>query len=1048
MKRAILFCFLCALLNGSCVKDPELEAARLSEEEVWASLDFGHNDFESIQITTRSTLGQIAESRVSNLYVFLFDRDGNRVYGHFFDENNKRETRSEVTTANTNCWMVQNSMSADQQTRGTIRMKIPQLVGGTFYLVVNLDTDMFNLSPEMFSFIRTRAELEQVAAVLNQEITSRNGMFPMAGYAEQITITTDGISSNSEPVLIPLNRMDAKVNVRIRAAVGNESRVIDQGIETIQRIKGFTPESWQVVNLPKGSFLIEHPIAEQGGHDADTGFFNSPEVNFETQTSEDFSYDNSDGVPVTVNGGTVHGFSFYMYENRPAAKKSVQEYHLRDKRIKDETGAYDTSNGMWEYAPETATYLVIKGEVAMDVDVSTEAKQQTLNAAVVYYIHLGDIANDLSDFRVRRNSHYTYTITIKGVENIQVEVATNVENESGATGHVYIAKESIYTFDAHYGQRVFAFDQASITPDDVTWYVKTPFGREGMPEVVNGAEIPNGLDYKWVSFRINDTEPSGAYSHRNRTYHPDQVMDVIEFCDYIREQKRLFDAGRTNDFRLEEDPELKQQYPDKPEIYNRYRIYATVFVDEYYYDQDPISGEVRPTLWKEFVNQPNRTMHILCDTNFSADGDSSATGSVVTIRQHSIQSIYDTTNQSLLTAWGGEAIDETDGHLWFYNRTETHREENVYPYVNIHYGNDSHSNGLYNTARLWELTDGKGGFTRKQWNDYLDYDRENDDPQLFLRDDDELATARYACLMRNRDEDGDGVIEAAEIKWYLASIQQLTALYIGDQGLSNDAKLYDRYNGYGKNEMDEHGSFYWRRHIISSSRWEGSNYPTMLWVEEGLSTSGYKQYATKWEDNVLVTNKPGRYTIRCVRNLGMDPAGETEAVAALNDIDHMPEYSIVFSTVEENHSTSSVYTFDLSRINKKSTRYYTSRELEPGDEYAESARVYPSFETGPLVSFTGTYKELKTMIDRGESPCPEGYRVPNIREASLMSNYITSDVNGNWWNNQYSLVNTYYSFGELGNGYDAGISWSCTDNHITVEKPANATSIRCVRDIQ
>lgn len=1045
MKRFIILCLsTLGLLTAGCVKEPELDASKLSEGEVWATLDFGHTDFEKIQVTTRSTLGLIAESRVSNLYVFLFDRNGNRVYGHFFDYDNKRSTKEEVVAANVNCWMVDNLMSEGEQTRGTIRMKIPQLSGGTFYLVANLDTDMFNISAEKFSFIRTRAELEALAAVLNQEITSRNGMFPMSGLAENITITENEITSQTGgKVEIPLTRMDSKIEVRIRPAVGNETRVDNGGTETIQRIKGFTPESWHVVNLPKGSFLVEHPVTDAGGYDADTGFFDSPEVNFETQTEESFKYTNSNGTQTTVTA-PVYGFSFYTYENRPAAKKSVPEnqYHLRDKRLKDETGAYDTTNGLWEYAPETATYLVIKGEVVMDVDVSSEAKQQTLNASVVYYIHLGDIARNLSDFGVNRNTHYTYTVTIKGVENIQVEVSTNVENESGATGHVYIAKESIYTFDAHYGQRVFAFDQESITPEDVTWYVKTPFGREGMPEVINGAEIPNGLDYKWVTFRINEIEPSGRYSHRNRTYHPDEVMDVIEFCSYIREQKTLFENNRPNDFRMEEDPELKQQYPDRPDIYNRYRIYATIFVDEYYYDQDPISGEVRSTLWKEFVNQPNRTMHILCDTNFSADGDSSTTGSVVTIRQHSIQSIFDTTNESLSTAWGGEAIDETEGHLWFYNRTERHGTES---YNRMNFGNTSRSNGLYNTARLWELTDGNGNFSYKQWNEYLDYDRENDHEQLFLKDEDDIATARYTCLMRNRDEDGDGVIEASEIKWYLASIQQLTALYVGDQGLSNDAKLYDRYNGYGKYDTDENGSNYWRRHIISSTRWGGSalaNYPTMLWAEEGLSTSAYQQYSTG--DNA----KPGRYTVRCVRNLGMDPASETEAVAALNDVDHMPEYSILFQTVKENNNSTSVYKFDMSRVNKKSTRYYTSRELEPGDEYSESARVYPSFETGPLVTFTGGYNTLKDMIERGESPCPDGYRAPNIREASLMSNYITSDVNANWWNNQYSFVNTSYSFGELGKFYDWGVSWYCTGNHVTISQPGNTTSIRCVKDIQ
>ena len=56
-------------------------------------------------------------------------------------------------------------------------------------------------------------------------------------------------------------------------------------------------------------------------------------------------------------------------------------------------------------------------------------------------------------------------------------------------------------------------------------------------------------------------------------------MDVMEFCNYIREQKVRSDNGRTNAFRKEIDEELRQRYPDHPEIYTRYRIYATVFVD-------------------------------------------------------------------------------------------------------------------------------------------------------------------------------------------------------------------------------------------------------------------------------------------------------------------------------------------------------------------------------------------------------------------------------------------------------------------------------------
>ena len=1046
MKRLILLSCICGLLSAGCIKDPQLERVHTGGDEVWSTLDFGHTDFGKVDFSTRSTLGPIAEARVSNLYVFLFNSAGERVFGHYFDDNNKLSTRDEVVSSQTNCWMVDNRMDESTQTTGTIRMKIPQLTGGKIRIVANFDSDMFNISSEQFSFIQTIDELDALTVALNQQITSRTGIFVMTGSADDVTVTDSGITASGQSVRMPLTRLDAKIDVRVRAAVGNETTVTTSDGQTMQNVRGFTPVSWRVVNVPVGSFLFERSVSTDVAYDADEGFFDSPATNFETSVEETFSYVNSNNISTSVTA-PVHGFSFYMYENRPVAKKQVSEYHQRDRRIKDDTGAYDTSDGMWEYAPETATYLVIDGEVEMLVDVGAEAKEQALNATVTYYIHLGDIAADLNDFSVNRNTHYTYTITVKGVKSIQVEVSTDVETESGATGEVYIAKESIYTFDAHYGQRVFAFDEQFIAPDEVTWYVKTPFGREGLPEMVNGVEVPNGLDYKWVSFRINDIDASsGQYSHRNCAYHPDEVVDIIEFCDYIRDQKRRFDAGRPNDFRSEEDPELKQMYPDRPDIYTRNRIYVTAFVDEFYYDRDPISGEARPTLWKEFVNQPNRTMHILCDTQFSADGDSSATGSVVTIRQRSIQSIFDVDNENLNTAWGCESIDETDGDLWFYSRNEYHGASPDMP----NFGNTSRSNGLYNTARLWLLTDGDGNFAHKSWGDYLDYDRDNDYNIIFLKDTDDLATARYTCMMRNRDNNGDGIIDASEIRWYIASIQQLTALYIGDQGISGDAQLYDRYSNYAVDEKNEFGGFLWRKHVISSTRWGGAsqnenspnNYPTMLWTEEGLSTSAYQQYSSASSGN-----KPGGYSVRCVRNLGMDPVDETSAVAALNDVDNMPEYSIVFETVMSDNTANSVYRFDVSRINKMSKRYYTSRELEPGDEFSEAARLYSVFETGPVVSYSGDYLSLKRMIENGESPCPEGYRTPNIREASLMSNYITSDVNPNWWTGGYTFVSSYYSFGALGKKYDTEYTWYCTGGHVTISPSYNMV-IRCVRDVK
>ena len=154
--------------------------------------------------------------------------------------------------------------------------------------------------------------------------------------------------------------------------------------------------------------------------------------------------------------------------------------------------------------------------------------------------------------------------------------------------------------------------------------------------------------------------------------------------------------------------------------------------------------------------------------------------------------------------------------------------------------------------------------------------------------------------------------------------------------------------------------------------------------------------------------------------------------------------------MNETNDKNSVYRFNLTRINKKSIRSIdVSGELDPSDEYSPNSRTYSAFETGPEVSYASNYPALKTLLENGESPCPEGYRVPNIREASLMSNYITADVNSNWWSEHYTFVSTFYSFGQYGKRYEAyESSWYCRDGHVTIAKPDGASVIRCVRDIE
>ena len=196
------------------------------------------------------------------------------------------------------------------------------------------------------------------------------------------------------------------------------------------------------------------------------------------------------------------------------------------------------------------------------------------------------------------------------------------------------------------------------------------------------------------------------------------------------------------------------------------------------------------------------------------------------------------------------------------------------------------------------------------------------------------------------------------------------------------------------------GAAKWRSHIVSSTKdntKSKTNKPLELWGEEGIAVSHYKQYSN---------NKKAPYSIRCVRNLGL----EAKSFDDLSSDEFEKKLEKLIQYKYDSNTNS--YIFDLSNINDKSVRFYTTKELEPSDEHSEMSRVYYGFETGKSFA-TGKYPDLKADLDAGKSPCPEGWRVPNVREGALMALYCDQS----WWNTGGQgdiLVCSYYSNGTLG----------------------------------
>ena len=985
----------------ACAKD-EVVNPSVTGEQVWCNFDFSHKSFSQVEINTRAALDIKQESRVLNMFVFLFAEDGNRIYAHYFDKDNKRDTDREVTSADANCWYVYTQDNG--YTGGTIRIKAPRATNATLYLVANLDEDMMNISSDLLNTVTDISQIEALNVSLMQSTTSRNGYFPMVARLDGVTVTATSISASTAR----LERLDSKVTVNVKLA-NNES------------LKAFVPDVCVVRNIPLGSRVAN--TASTADYDQ-AGYFDA-EVAFDEQTT------NSLG---NVNGATC---SFYLLENRESGnrKNSVSRYHDRDKRIKNADGTYNTGSGMWLNAPEYATYIEIHGEIQMEIN-TEETGMQELIGDVVYYIHLGNFKSDINNYDVNRNTHYTYNVTINGVDDIRVEVESDVENQSGATGHIYSAIESNFTFDAHYGQRVFTMNAEDLDVQAMTFYVKTPFGREGTPELLEGGYDVSDLDYKWVSFLINEVDAStGGYSFNNRVYPGDEnqllisqgkserLMNVAQLLDFIKTEKAKYEEYKAAGF-VGQNPSAFLRGSN-----GKYSINITAFVNEYYYESHPTENAA--ISWKDFVNKPNRLMHILCDTKNSKDEASSVTGSIVTIRQRSIQTPYNLSKGHITTAFGCEVVDETrDLNLPFY--------ENDNNYRGVNFGNNSNNNGLYNTACLWNLFSNgrfKTGNSMEKWSSYLNYevpDESEDSYNHFLRND--KKSMRYSALSRNRDNNGNGFIDADEVRWYIAPLEQLYTLYIGDLGLVSEAQLYPAAYGQLPNTQ-VNGVWQWRNHIVCSNQTTITNasqyidryWPDMLWAEEGVSVSGYGQ---EW-------SKPAYKSIRCVRNLGMENPTET-SIADRNS--NIPDPIIIATDMG-----GGVYKFDLSNVNDKSVRYYTSHELIPTDENGESSRTYYGFETyKEFTSYNSNYADTKELLEMGGSLCPDGYRMPNVREAAIMSLFCPSS----WWGTNEIYCCSYYSHGSLGGNlyYDNGTTtWTFMNKYITIS--GGVTSLRCVRDI-
>jgi len=1046
------------------------------------AIRFGTHEATDVQVYTKSTLGLAPESTVFNLFVFVFDEDGNKIYNKFFNSDNLSTVG---TSTLPDWWEVTNNdpISGNvTKTSGTIHLKTQNLTNCTIAAIANIDAEMVNISPEQLGTVNNKSELLELTATMNQLIVSRSGYFPMSDIKEHVDISTLSPTYTGTAPSLHLRRLDAKIRFFVQVEPGSG-------------VRAFTPLKWQVMNLPTKAYVLERgnynssgPFTDATGASADD-YFNTLPNNFETQSL----YKTATGETVDYSGTTnnpiiVHGFSFYMLENRKEPTSTPAggwEFIERDRMNHDGSDSFT-------YAPARSTYVIITGQVEMDItNPNLSGNDLTLSGEVQYILHLGhffedDVTTQWDDFKIFRNHTYTYHIYIQSVEDVRYEVDVNYddegnptgiidEKEPGATGKVVVAREEVLLCDAHYCSRVIDFHADNIVSNELTWYVQTPFNPDGAKPYVlpDGTELTSEIDCKWVEFRVNDLLESGLYDNHRQLYHPNKTMDVTTLVKFLREQKELLDNGDPNVF----------DNDDRP------KISVTAFVNEYYYDKNPITKEYDPDLWKQFVNQPMRQLHILSDVKVSADGESTEIGSSFTIQQQSIQTIYNVNKNDLHSAWGFEHRDdkyESGERMTYFNGS-------VAPGGDTDRGNTHTTNGRLNSAKEWNLVDKNGNNIRmgadgdplSRWDNYLVLNARNEDG--LMRHDNiggnhQYKYLRWSCMSRNRDNNGNGIIDEDEIRWYLAASNQVIGIFLGDYGIDRDSRLYQR--SLVEQLSDERNV--WRQHVVASTRNSGNNNSNqkarVVWAEEGLTGSDISYYSQS-------DGSTDYYNVRCVRNLGHDPNSTSPVskdftYAPLRD---EPENIIVVERLKMTDQDREIteaypsgswtkdvcYVFDCSNINEASLRYFTDRELVSHDETHEAACLYKKFMVASK-SFSETrrvpsgkikgkevqyIKQMNEYLDENieENPfCPPGYRLPNVREDAVIWSFIPESDRTSFLSGIMNHSRTHWSFGEDGvsNKHLTNKSWGWSISSAkiimaNVSRSDQKTScLRCVKDIK
>lgn len=882
MKKVMKLAYLLmgvALLLSSCSEDI-FPGGSESNEDVTISLAYSDVSPRDIVVNSRATPEE--ERHLDNLYIYIFDGNGNLkgykgIEGEVnLNQNTSSTTKAEITDIKTRSGESYIYAVANISSTGLYPVETSNNTVEANKLPINLDEKKAQAGEYNFTLNKLKA------LTFNRENTSIDvSTFLMSGAVQTgnlVNITTAGTIASGDNT-IRLSRIVSKVKFTIKAAK-------EEGIT-----RSFKLDTYDIMNIAQEGRLI----GNNDGNDR----IEAEKVNN--------NIGNTIGVNDVEDGAQF--FEVYLPENLQTKVKSANSQAARedDSQTKPEK--------VFTNAPAKGTYVVLKGKYE-------ETKNGTTRSAdVTYYVHLGDCTNDVDNYDVERNCKYTYNITVAGVDKIIVE-ATKEEGKElqpGAEGVVleYGATGKNMTLDSHYEYMVMRFYQKDIQALQAAGkgYYYQVYALGDHTDVINvGTETKgskNNVDTSWIQFAIkcsrDNTSSEYSTDKTNRgtacsypgTKYKNDLYTVEDFLKYLYDN-----ANSTSIWTGGYDYNKESYYVD-----------ATCFISENYY---------KDRKWNQYVNDVDkRAFYVANEVVTSNDGRSVYAKTQYGLTQYNIQTFYDRSQAGSITAYGCETINDEEGKDFTVNG----------------------GGRKYNSAG------------KDPWNGRANMvkDIKSSDNWESLKSNESLIKA---CMSRNRDLNGDGYISKEEIRWYAPTISQYIGIWIGEEIMSTEAKLFNKSTSTLKGESD--------RMLYYSS----TNNQNTYFSEEGMATNNYYYYDSKHQ-NLAYPPK----LVRCLRNLQSYNEGynsEPDRYYTYNP----SESTVTLDKVDEKALNT---TGDLGELHEHEER---SAGNKPAKSFRIAAKTYPEDNSTRASMENVVYGRFKCNGNYNEGD--RIWRVPNQREMSVM----------------------------------------------------------------